>query len=135
MFGQIDILLAQSNEDQEVMRNLEQTDTELQQLDQRFDQIVNAYESSQRFGWDSFFRMDNIYFWIVITGLVLLAIGLGLLLAELKKERQPEAKAEKRAKVADDRGSFHALYGTAPKTEQAAQKTDGPIKIKVIKKK
>jgi len=133
MFEQVETILAQAGPDQEVMQNLVQTDTELQELDARFDQLVDQYESAGQIDWQSFFSPDNLYFWIVIVGLILLAIGLGLLLAELRKrdEARPvkvntfkrvdaEPKMERKIEIDDP---------------EPTQEQSGPIKIKVIKKK
>jgi len=76
-----------------VTDSLSASDAQLENLGQELDivrgqylQLVNDYNSL------SFFNLNNIYFWFLIVGLLLLLFGLLYLLAELRRGQEPEKK-------------------------------------------
>ena len=80
-----------------VVENLEASDQKMIDLNNKLVGFLDEYEKlnfSQN--GQSFFSLQNIYFWVLLIGLLLLALGLVLLLAELKKN----AKDKQEEKVA-----------------------------------
>ncbi|MDP2812338.1 MAG: hypothetical protein Q8O32_01465 [bacterium] len=80
-----------------VVENLEASDQKMIDLNNKLVGFLDEYEKlnfSQN--GQSFFSFQNIYFWVLLIGLLLLALGLILFLAELKKN----AKDKKEEKVA-----------------------------------
>lgn len=88
----------------EVIDNLRDSEVELNQLNQQFDNLREEYKAVvNNLDNPSFFNFDNVYFWFVIVGLLLLVFGLWWWLLELKKESKvkrvevettPEVKEE-----------------------------------------
>lgn len=69
-------------------------DNTLQNLNVKLDLLKEEYNAvaSQPNSY-SFFNLDNIYFWFVLAGLLLLAFGLLFLLAELQNKSNKNKKA------------------------------------------
>ncbi|MCB9802693.1 hypothetical protein H6761_01570 [Candidatus Nomurabacteria bacterium] len=92
MLGQ----LAQTNE---VLENLVNSETKMQELNQRLGDLKMEYELMTRdSGNMSFFNFENIYFWFVVCGLLILAFALWFLWLELKDKKVKPEKIKKDGK-------------------------------------
>ncbi|PIR06308.1 MAG: hypothetical protein COV55_04225 [Candidatus Komeilibacteria bacterium CG11_big_fil_rev_8_21_14_0_20_36_20] len=85
------IKLAQESD---ILENLVESEEKLQDLNDRANIIIDKYNSmTAGVEHSSFFNFNNIYFWLVLVGLLLLAFGLLFLLAALKNPT-PKIKKE-----------------------------------------
>lgn len=92
MFTLASKLLTQQDSRQ-IMDNLSATEDQLQDLNQEWDIVRGEYlQLIDDYNATSFFNIDNIYFWFLIAGMLLLLFGLLYLLAELKREQVKEKK-------------------------------------------
>lgn len=89
----INKILAQSGDP---IQNLVESEKELAEinnqaidLQKEYLAVVNNFEAS------SFFNFNNVYFWFVIVGLLLLVFILWFIMLELKKPRDNKTKEEK----------------------------------------
>lgn len=89
------ILLAQ-NASSSINANLQDTENILQNANQELEVLKDQYNNMlTQPAEPSFFNFSNIYFWLVLVGLLLLAFGLLFLLAELQnKDKSKKSKAE-----------------------------------------
>ncbi len=157
MFVLAQNLLAQIGS--EVIDSLRSSDQKLQDLNNQLDIIKNDYvQLVGDYNTGTFFNINNIYFWFLILGLVLLLFGLIYLLLELKQGRPAAAKErEEKKEVIKKPEAKSALGAEEPgpkkianispvrsfvsngvnekkeKIEPSREKKKGPIKIKVIK--
>ena len=79
----------------EVMNNLVESEAKLGELNNRLGDIQQQYNNmTANTDIYSFFNFGNFYFWIVLAGLILLALGLLFLLVELSHPtaRKPKDK-------------------------------------------
>jgi hypothetical protein len=84
------IILAQTDE---VLENLVNSETKFQELNQRLGEVQAEYAAlSQTAEPMSFFNFENVYFWIVVCGLLILAFGWWYLLVELKSNKTKTKK-------------------------------------------
>jgi hypothetical protein len=84
------IILAQTDE---VLENLVNSETKFQELNQRLGEVQAEYAAlSQTAEPMSFFNFENVYFWIVVCGLLILAFGWWYLLVELKSNKSKTKK-------------------------------------------
>ena len=94
----------------------------------------------------SFFNMDNVYFWFILGGLLLLAVGLLFLLMELKKNqpkkiriKEPKpVKQVKEKKIEKKKEEPKPVIAVKEdrvekKKEEPKPVKKKPIKVKVIK--
>ncbi len=73
----------------EVINNLQNSEMELQELNQQVASLREEYKAVvNNFDNPSFFNFDNVYFWFVIAGLLLLVFGLWWWLLEMKKDHK-----------------------------------------------
>ncbi len=108
--SQINNLIAQA--DSEVLNTLAESDQKLGELNTRLDVIKQEYNILVDVANSySFFNLDNIYFWFVIIGLVLLVFGLMLLLAELQSpyEKMRSFVLSKKKPKEDERRTLGTL--------------------------
>lgn len=113
----------------EVMENLQNSEAELQDLNQQFDSLRQEYQAVvNNFDNPTFFNFDNVYFWFVIAGLLLLAFGLWWWLLELKKDRR-------RNKPLPEKIFIEPSFEDAPVDEPIIKKSSAKkvIKVKVRK--
>jgi hypothetical protein len=72
------------------------TDATLQNLNVKLDLLKEEYNAvASQPNTYSFFNLDNIYFWFVLAGLLLLAFGLLFLLAEIQNKSDKTKKNKK----------------------------------------
>lgn len=91
MFSLGHYLLAQAGS--EVINNLQASDEKLQDLNNQLDVVKNDYINLVGdYNTSAFFNINNIYFWFLILGLVLLLFGLIYLLAELKQNNSASSE-------------------------------------------
>jgi hypothetical protein len=76
----------------EVLDNLAASDKKLEDLNNELGGLTNQYLANNHMS-SSFFDLNNIYFWVVLGSLVLLAFGLILLLRELGHGGQIKVKS------------------------------------------
>lgn len=75
------------------------TDPVLENLNIKLDLIKEEYNAvASQPNTYSFFNLDNIYFWFVLAGLLLLAFGLLFLLAEIQNKSDKAKKVKKNHK-------------------------------------
>lgn len=119
-----------------VLDNLENSEAKLQQVNGQLDSLLSEYHKvSTDVGDSSFFNLDNIYFWLVLIGLVLLAFGLWFLMTELKyySSRQRLKKSQpSREEVPTIRTVIKEQKKQAVKNS-SQPKRKKPVKIKVVK--
>lgn len=91
------ILLAQ-NASSSINTNLQDSENMLQNANQELDVLKDQYNNILSQSPDAtFFNFGNLYFWLVLVGLLLLAFGLLFLLAELQnKDRGKKSKVAER---------------------------------------
>lgn len=135
---------------QEIAQATTSTDATLQNLNVKLDLLKEEYNAiASQPNTYSFFNLDNIYFWFVLAGLLLLAFGLLFLLAEIQnksdkvKKNKKESKSEQLDRAEEDNepvlGGVVASEEPEPtfevtsKVEVKQSKAKGPIKIKVEK--
>ena len=88
--------LAQTNE---IVDNLVNSEAKLQELNKELNEVIIEYNAlTQSVESMSFFNMDNVYFWFVICGLLLLVFGFCFLLLELKGGKNKSAKSSEAKK-------------------------------------
>ena len=93
MFSQKIIHLAQAATSTDINQNLQNTENQLQNLNASLDLLKEEYNAAlNQPSTYSFFNLDNIYFWFVLAGLLLLAFGLLFLLAELQSNKNKKEK-------------------------------------------
>ena len=94
-----EIILTQNSE---VIENLVNSEEKLNELNQRLGELATDYQTvANNIDQPSFFNVENIYFWFVICGLLLVAFGLWFWLVELKNpstKKQPKEKPAKKKK-------------------------------------
>lgn len=77
-----------------------ETDATLQNLNVKLDLLKEEYNAvASQPNTYSFFNLDNIYFWFVLAGLLLLAFGLLFLLAEIQNKGEKAKKIKQSAKA------------------------------------
>ena len=96
-----EIILTQNSE---VIENLVSSEEKLNELNQRLGELATDYQAvANNVDQPSFFNFENIYFWFVICGLLLVAFGLWFWLVELKnhpiKKHPKEKPAKKKKKI------------------------------------
>ncbi len=75
------------------------TDATLQNLNVKLDLLKEEYNAvASQPNTYSFFNLDNIYFWFVLAGLLLLAFGLLFLLAEIQNKSDKTKKVRQNKK-------------------------------------
>ncbi len=75
------------------------TDATLQNLNVKLDLLKEEYNAvASQPNTYSFFNLDNIYFWFVLAGLLLLAFGLLFLLAEIQNKGEKSKKIKQNKK-------------------------------------
>ena len=138
MFEKIKIAQAQES-GSEAINNLEASDQKMLELNNSLLGLLDQYQELN-FAQNSkpFFSFDNIYFWVLLLGLLLLAFALGSLLRELKKSKIDTSGQKKiENKPAPVFSSGPKKEESLPKTkENPAPKSSAvkkPIKIKVLK--
>lgn len=96
MFSLAYNLIAQDNN--VVLNSLQADDNKLQDLNNQLDVVKNDYVNLVgRYDTYSFFNFNNIYFWFLILGLILLLFGLIYLLSELKHSNNETVESEEPA--------------------------------------
>ncbi|MBT4849849.1 hypothetical protein HON36_03280 [Candidatus Parcubacteria bacterium] len=128
------IILAQENT---VLENLVESEIKLRELNSEVETIVNDYTDipAKASGY-SFFNVDNLYFWLLLVGLVFLAFGLVFLMAELKKfnKVRPEVKEVKKVatKIYKEVEKIETRE-VKKKVKKISTPKKRPVKIKVVK--
>mgnify|MGYP003968532869 CR=1 FL=1 len=132
----------------EVMNNLVESEAKLGELNNRLVDIQDQYNNiSANTDVFNFFNFSNVYFWVVLIGLILLAFGLLFLLIELShpEARKPKDKyhvpAQKSYKKSPEAKPVSSVArrvkksGKKSKTRPAPVRKTGkkPVKVKVIK--
>jgi len=146
MLGEKIIKLAQSDQ---VMQEFVNSEEKLQNLNNQFYELTKEYKmGSNPAEYYSFFNFSNIYFWFVLSGLLLLAFGLLFLLAELQqKSKDTKTVVKFKEKKGDDIKEENvevkvAAPETPKKVEKVVEKKEAtpkkssskkPVKIKVVK--
>ncbi|PWB38966.1 MAG: hypothetical protein C3F02_00985 [Parcubacteria group bacterium] len=161
MFILVQNLLAQAGDN--VVNSLQATDQQLSDLNNQLDVVKNDYvQMVGDYNAMTFFNLNNIYFWFLVVGLLLLLVGLIYLLAEIRqnnhlakaelsadvgdkeeittKEIEPirvgeSEKPKKMANISPFRGvlTSKGVSEKIEKKEEVMAKKKGPIKIKVTK--
>lgn len=86
-------LLAQNDETLDSMIN---ADLKVEELNQRLVDLKTEYElMTQNATPMSFFNFENVYFWFVVCGLLILAFALGFLWLELRGAKNQQAPKSK----------------------------------------
>jgi len=128
------IKLAQNDAD--VINDLIESDAKLNELNDELNTLTQDYASNIGGVQESFFSFQNVYFWFVIVGLIILAASLVFLLVELKKPRKPKEKVDK-IKFDSNKevkiNNIRRVERDYEAEEKAAKKKKGPVKIKVLK--
>ena len=128
------IILAQENT---VLENLVESEIKLRELNSEVETIDNDYTDipAKASGY-SFFNVDNLYFWLLLVGLVFLAFGLVFLMAELKKfnKVRPEVKEVKKVatKIYKEVEKIETRE-VKKKVKKISTPKKRPVKIKVVK--
>lgn len=92
------ILLAQ-NASSSINTNLQDSENMLQNANQELDVLKDQYNNMLNQPVEtSFFNFSNLYFWLVLVGLLLLAFGLLFLLAELQNRGKKQTVIKKEPK-------------------------------------
>lgn len=119
----------------EAMNNLVDSDKKLQELNQKLSDLTQQYMS----GGESigFFSTSNIYFWVVLGGLVLVVFALIFLLFELRKPKEDNGEHKigkiKYKNKEEKITNIHHIDTDYEAEEKKEKKKKGPIKIKVLK--
>ncbi len=137
--------MSELNTTTEVMNNLAESEAKLGELNNRLADIQQEYDSVvANADIYTFFSFNNIYFWIVLIGLVLLAFGLLFLLIELS---HPEARRPKdKYHIPSQKKYKKSKTTTKPDTKRVKKSTKEtkavtrprktgkkPVKVKVVK--
>lgn len=118
-----------------VLDNLSASENKLQEVNGQLDSLVTEYNKVTAGVSDSsFFDLNNVYFWLVLAGLVLLAFGLWFLMSELKYHSP--SKRPKKVQRAPEPDTIRSVVKqetekTIIKTEPKKRKK--PVKIRVVK--
>lgn len=116
-------------ENEQIMDNLADSEARLQELNGRLDVLKQDYNTMvANNDFYSFFNFDNIYFWFVLIGLILLAFGLIFLLVELQ-----HSKSEKKPKIEKVEEEIEETEEETEEVEEQKPKKSEPKKIKVVK--
>lgn len=120
-----------------VMDNLSASEDKLQEVNKQLDSLVSEYhEISGTVGESSFFNFDNMYFWLVLVGLILLAFGLWFLMTELKYY-SPKRKVKKVSGISSEPATIKSVIKQETKKKKTKKtktaKKKKPVKIKVVK--
>ena len=114
---------------QEVLDNLVESEEQLQDVNNELVNLTDQYLANNEVS-TSFFNINNIYFWIVIGGLIFLAFGLILLIVELKKGSSVKEVEEDEP----DFGSVEIQHEEDEIEEEEPKKTKVKrIKVKKVK--
>lgn len=146
MLGEKIIKLAQSDQ---VMQEFVNSEQKLQNLNNQFYELTKEYKmGSNPAEYYSFFNFSNIYFWFVLSGLLLLAFGLLFLLAELQQKSKDtktvvKFKEKRGDNIEEEKVEVKvAVPETPKKVEKVVEKKEAtpkkssskkPVKIKVVK--
>lgn len=142
MFSLAYNLIAQENS--AVLNSLQADDNKLQDLNNQLDVVKNDYVNLVgHYDTYSFFNFNNIYFWFLILGLILLLFGLMYLLSELRQNNQQSEKSKetflepiaKQSHIDREQARKVANHVRSSTSNGAKvrEKKKGPLKIKVIK--
>lgn len=131
-------LLAQNDETLDSMIN---ADLKVEELNQRLVDLKTEYElMTQNATPMSFFNFENVYFWFVVCGLLILAFALGFLWLELRgAKNQPLPKSKinivekkNKKKISKDLPVWQEPQFDEPKTVSQNRKV---LQVKVRKTK
>ena len=121
------IILAQTDE---ILENLVNSEAKFQELNQRLDQVKSEYINlTQTAEPMSFFNFNNIYFWVVICGLLILVFGLWYLLGELKNDKPKKEKS----KTKIIKTKKEKIEESKPVTEKAKPRRVFKVKVRKVK--
>lgn len=124
------------SEGDQIIENLNNSEAKLQELNGQLDVLKQDYNTMvANNDFYSFFNFDNIYFWFVLVGLILLAFGLIFLLVELQhsKSEKRENKKAKVEEIEEDEEVEDKETEEEKEIEEEKPKKTAPKKIKVIK--
>jgi|GEM_PF-6138825 hypothetical protein len=117
----------------EVMNNLVESEAKLGELNNRLTDIQQQYNGmAANTDIYSFFNFGNFYFWTVLAGLILLALGLLFLLVELShpRARKPKDKYHVPSKKSVKKSVSKKIESKSAPVRKTGKKS---VKIKVIK--
>lgn len=129
----ISYILAQA--DSQVINNLVESEEKLEELNGRLDLIKQDYVALvDEANSYSFFNLDNIYFWFVIVGLLLLVFGLLFLWVELQhpSSQKKEIKQVSFDKPVKVEPVVKEVFVESKPVTKTSKKTK-VVKIKVVK--
>jgi hypothetical protein len=125
--------------DNNIIDNLQASDAKLGEINGQLDSLVSEYNKvTAGVSESSFFNLDNVYFWLVLAGLILLAFGLWFLMSELKYYSK-EKKIKKAMKPATEPETIKAIVEKERKSipvkpmKTKKKKKKKPVKIQVVK--
>ena len=125
----------------EVMNNLAESEAKLGELNNRLVDIQDQYNTMAAGGGAlAFLDFSNLYFWVVLIGLILLALGLLFLLVELSHPspnppKSPFIKGDMKSPPLSKGGweGFKKKKKSKPSPSPVRRTGKKPVKIRVKK--
>lgn len=115
--------------DSEIVNNLNNQDQQLENLNAQLDVVKSDYvKMLNTTDTSSFFNLNNIYFWFLIAGLLLLLFGLLYLWVELRQHRSGD-KEKSQVKIKKEEKPVEKAKPEPKKIEEPVFSTQDLIKL------